>query len=131
MTKLQQQPQIPKPLCVHAVGFSTGWDCVRIRDLYGACRSLEVHFDNRKWCRKLVEVWRVRFDNRRVCRRLEVVRRVHLTMYKVCISSENPFDYRKECMRLYRSSDSPFLLPQSVYIPCTCSKSRFCPLQKL
>ena len=36
MTKLQQQAQILKPLCVHAVGFSVGWvrGCVRIRALY-------------------------------------------------------------------------------------------------
>ena len=32
-TKLQHQSEILKPLCVHAVGFSTGWirGCVRIR----------------------------------------------------------------------------------------------------
>ena len=36
LTKLQQQVQILKPLCVHVVGFSTGWvrGCVWIRALY-------------------------------------------------------------------------------------------------
>ena len=36
LTKLQQQAQILKPLCVHAVAFSVGWvrGCVRIMALY-------------------------------------------------------------------------------------------------
>ena len=36
LTKLQQQAQMLKPLCVHAVGFSMSLvgGCVRIRALY-------------------------------------------------------------------------------------------------
>ena len=36
MTRLQQEAQILKPLCVHAMGFSMGWirSCVKKRALY-------------------------------------------------------------------------------------------------